>query len=462
MTMCKSPLRPAQQDTLSSLERLECQLLTPRRIAMERMHYLGVSVDKSPSVPNPTEQQTICERRNRDALSCGGLSTLLLSLLQEAHESWSLFFTTMPDASSQKEKWTPPIICNSDQINILQRTLDLLSRVSKMDITLGEEIGRAGSKTICTRLIEQISKLTAAELSDEDSDTLVELQDSAFEVYSLSTSAVGFTKDEMLNRLPLVFNFSNRLTNWNSEESEIILISQVTKRQSAQEDVGFIMWPSAIVLSHWLITNPHVLRDKSVLELGAGCGLVGVTAALIKLAQSQCHEPTQGKVIITDVNELVLENVSQNIRLNNVASVATVAKLDFYSQTGHRRTGGWLTAETGATVAQKECAPVDVILAADIICRAEDAIAASRTIHDALRIGGVAFVVCATAAYRFGVEIFASECEERGLKVIAEKSNVADELDDGERLSLERMMQTAAGYVDGMELTFFRISKNEV
>jgi len=243
-----------------------------------------------------------------------------------------------------------------------------------------------------------------------------------------------------------------------------IFINQVTKRQSAQADVGFVMWPSAIVLSRWLMSNPRAIQSKSVLELGAGCGLVGIAAARIiaRYQFQQQHEQRQtinaerkGEVIITDVNELVLENISQNIRLNDVASLASVAKLDFYSQSG-RNSGTWLAGERRG-VAESEREPVDVILAADIICQPSDAVAASKTIKDALRPEGVAYVVCATAQHRYGVEIFGNECKERGLDVTAR--NVAEIYENhGEGMLLEEM-QTAAGYVEGMELTFFEIHK---
>ena len=94
-----------------------------------------------------------------------------------------------------------------------------------------------------------------------------------------------------------------------------IFISQVTKRQSAQADVGFFMWPSAIVLSCWLVSNPHVLQVKSIVELGVGCGLVGITAAH-SIAQKNNHESSvKQEVIITNMNKVVLENIAQNIHL---------------------------------------------------------------------------------------------------------------------------------------------------
>ena len=64
--------------------------------------------------------------------------------------------------------------------------------------------------------------------------------------------------------------------------------------------------------------------------------------------------------------------------------------------------------------------------------------------------------MCATAEHRFGVEDFAGEWERRGLGVTMRD---AAETCDGKLLGGEGL-RTAAGYVDGMELTFFEINKS--
>mmetsp|Transcript_32894 Transcript_32894/g.69211 ORF Transcript_32894/g.69211 Transcript_32894/m.69211 type:complete len:484 (-) Transcript_32894:71-1522(-) len=468
----------SQEEDMSPLERFESQLSTPRQIAMERMHHLGLSIE---STSSNTHSSSCCDG-GQDAHISAGLPLLLVSLLEEAFESWSLFFDTIISSHHASSSSAPAAqICKSNDVKVLHRTINLISRTTQLDPTLGEEIARAGSQSICSRLIDQINKCTAVVSDEEDSDALVDLQDSVFEIYSPSAAGrrMAFTNDELRRRLPLIYNLrsvspSSRHGETgqqngpnNNDYTTTIFINQVTKRrQSAQADVGFVMWPSAIVLSRWLVSNPSVLQGKSVLELGAGCGLVGIAAARIMTYQQisnneQLYESSKSsklkqEVIITDVNELVLENIVQNINLNDVASVASVAKLDFYSQTGDNHSGKWIAGDSimnGSPEQDRE--PVDVILAADIICQAEDAIAAAKTIHDALRPGGVALVVCANAEHRFGVEIFANECEQRGLEVAA--TDVA-EMYDGELLS-EKIMHSAAGYVDGMELTFFRIEK---
>lgn len=98
---------------------------------------------------------------------------------------------------------------------------------------------------------------------------------------------------------------------------------------------------------------------------------------------------------------------------------------------------------------------MDVILAADIICQPSDAVAASMTIYNALKPSGKAYIVCANSEHRFGVEIFASECEARGLDVTT--TNVSDMYN--EELLSDLQLCTAAGYIEVMLLTLFEITK---
>ena len=443
---------------LSSLEKLEDELSTPRQIAIRRMQYLGVS-SKSKSDDDPSSSDS--------EMIDGGLPMVLVSLLQSAFDIWSEYYQSILSSVSNQT----PQICNAHQIINLQRTIQLLIKVSQLDITLSEEIKRSGLQLTCSRLITQINKLTSKLVEDnlyteENEDTLILLQDLVFELYTPAgnneSSNMAFTSDELVSRLPLVYNLMPLSDDGSSgkmdETSTTIFINQVSKRQSAQVDVGYVMWPSAIILSRWLISNEHVIKDKNVIELGAGCGLVGIVVARILSSQKKdrrIEEVDSPQVIITDVNELVMENIQQNIKLND--TIACVAKLDFYVQTGTNHSGKWIASDTseGGEASSEIREPVDVILAADIICQPSDSVAASKTIYDALKPGGVGYVVCANSEHRFGVEIFASECEARGLDVNA--TNVSD-MYNGELLS-DLQLHTAAGYIEGMTLTFFEVTK---
>lgn len=194
------------------------------------------------------------------------------------------------------------------------------------------------------------------------------------------------------------------------------------------------MWPSAVALSRWLVSNPSVIKNRSILELGAGCGLSGLVAAGLQ----------PSSVALTDFNPKVLENLERNIALNNVN--ATAVGLDFYQQSGES-SNGWMDIDGKCHEA------VHVILAADMICQPDDAVAAAKSIHDALLPDGIAIVICADTKHRFGVDCFESECEKAGLSV--ETSSVGD-LYDGQLVSKEEMKLTT-GFVQGMTLTLFQI-----
>lgn len=392
----------------------------------------------------------------------GGLPSLLVSVLSRTYHLWQKFYHCMNNTNKSAAEIELVTECSqqtfhlSDEVKEMQRVLNLLAKVSKLDSTLGEEISRAGSQAILSRLVEQIkvclSILESSDTFEEEFDALMDLQDTAYELYFPGIQgALAFTDEELISRLPLVYNLVPASIEDGEFCSKTVLIHQVTKRQTAQADVGYLMWPSAIALSRWLLSNTHTLKGKTILEIGAGCGLVGILAAAIV---KDCNKPDQ-KVIISDINKLVLDNIARNIILNDVKDVASVIKLDFYRQTGKHYSGKWIAGEYGGND-EREYGPVDVILAADIICQPEDATAAAKTIYDALIPGGVAYVVCANEKHRFGVGKFASECE--ALNLYVKQTNVKD-IYSGALLT--DCMDTAAGFVDDMTMLFFNVVKSK-
>lgn len=217
-----------------------------------------------------------------------------------------------------------------------------------------------------------------------------------------------------------------------------------------------VMWPSAVVLSRWLMTNPSAVTGKRVLELGAGCGLTGLLAARIQQVHgarrtiqqpNHQHDCERETVILTDFNPTVVNNLLENVALNGLQDACRVAQLDFYQQSGKQKQS-WkdMNGQTHESA--------DVVLAADMICQQEDAIAAANAVYDALVPGGKAYCVCADSTHRFGVDRFASDCKLVGLNV--EMWSV-QELYEGE--FLKAGLEKTAGYVEGMTLTFFALQK---
>lgn len=73
-------------------------------------------------------------------------------------------------------------------------------------------------------------------------------------------------------------------------------------------DVGVAkVWEAGACLAEYIIYNPHCVKDKHVVELGAGVGLTGLIAAGFCRAKSM-H--------MTDYTEVCLDNLSYNVDIN--------------------------------------------------------------------------------------------------------------------------------------------------
>ncbi|KAL7528897.1 hypothetical protein ACHAXR_004115 [Thalassiosira sp. AJA248-18] len=77
-----------------------------------------------------------------------------------------------------------------------------------------------------------------------------------------------------------------------------------------EDTTGLGIWCASLVMSRWLASPSMVqkMQNKSILELGAGCGIPALTAAV---------HGTPKSVIITDLNPDTMDNVRYNIDLNN-------------------------------------------------------------------------------------------------------------------------------------------------
>jgi Lysine methyltransferase len=190
-----------------------------------------------------------------------------------------------------------------------------------------------------------------------------------------------------------------------------------------------------------------VFGPWTVLELGAGCGLVGLVAGRCLGRQWAASSVSRPRVLLTDFNVTVLKNLELNVALNDLQDVCAVVGLDFYQQYDSVKPLCWFDSSGHAHE------PVDVVLGADIICCPSDAKAIAETIRSVLRPGGMAYVVCADAAHRFGVDCFVRYCEQLALQVQLQDASA---IYDFEQVNY---LEQTAGYVEGMSLTLFTIQK---
>eukprot|EP00511_Aplanochytrium_stocchinoi_P009197 CAMPEP_0204862958 /NCGR_PEP_ID=MMETSP1348-20121228/2955_1 /ASSEMBLY_ACC=CAM_ASM_000700 /TAXON_ID=215587 /ORGANISM="Aplanochytrium stocchinoi, Strain GSBS06" /LENGTH=424 /DNA_ID=CAMNT_0052013149 /DNA_START=6 /DNA_END=1280 /DNA_ORIENTATION=+ len=77
--------------------------------------------------------------------------------------------------------------------------------------------------------------------------------------------------------------------------------------QDNLETTGAVIWAASLILSRWVIELKHIFADKLVVELGAGCGLPGLTA---------CRFTDASRIVITDLMSKTFENLQYNVDKN--------------------------------------------------------------------------------------------------------------------------------------------------
>ena len=260
---------------------------------------------------------------------------------------------------------------------------------------------------------------------------------------------------------------------------------------SNETNTGFVMWPSAVMLSHHLTQNPDIVLggsgadtdgselEGSVMELGSGCGLAGLTAATL-LENSGSVD----KVIFTDYNPSVLENLRKNVKLNEFDVDHKVLGLDWFDQQQQLTDEQQIkdndeedeeTTTTAKDSDEKSNTWVDMdgihheqarlIIGSDLIVCSNDAELVAATLDCALLEGGQAVIIGADSCTRFGVKDFPNECRLLGLDVEVNENiwqSTADHVDgDEEQLKNELELggydQRAA--CSGHDFTMFTIHK---
>jgi hypothetical protein len=78
------------------------------------------------------------------------------------------------------------------------------------------------------------------------------------------------------------------------------------------DTTGLALWPATVICARWVAREASLLSGKVVIELGAGCGLPGLAAAVYGTPKS---------VYITDIHEPTLRNAVHNYTLNGLSPV---------------------------------------------------------------------------------------------------------------------------------------------
>jgi predicted nicotinamide N-methyase len=165
--------------------------------------------------------------------------------------------------------------------------------------------------------------------------------------------------------------------------------------------VGFTLWAAAIVLSIYLRNHPTIIKNKQILELGAGLGLPGLTCSKF-LQPSLC--------VLSDFHPAILTNLLFNIQLNNLDSGNNENK----TTSTRVECIDW---ECPSSSSSENTNVFDVIIGTDVVCQPSDCDGLCFMIKRYLAPNGVCYFTLGGRESRWGVDFFAPTLEQAGFQV---------------------------------------------
>jgi len=354
------------------------------------------------------------------------------------------------------------------------QVLTVVQKLTSRDTTLFEEVSCSDGFSGC------LDELSESQESGEDVQTIVANLQKNMTDLETKDRREPFDEKELVSRLPLVYGLS--VADGHIERDDLnIMVHQVTsEKETDTHDVGNVMWPSSVMLARHITEHPSIVLDNKdgCLELGAGCGLVGLAAAslLKQERKDSVDESTIGDgeeeeeeedtntgnidndVIFTDYLPQVLENIERNLDLNDIDR-CSVSGLDFFDQGGNDDSKYPASQPNWIDMEGTKRKQVGLVLGADILCYSNDATNVANTINCALIEGGRAIVMSAANGRRFGVEGFPDAVRDAGLEI--EITNfVTDEHANNIGVTQDEELHTCAGYSGGgYHFVMFDITK---
>ena len=215
-----------------------------------------------------------------------GLPSILHHALEESLQAFAALLLKDEDSSDASVHVLNDHFCTK----ALHTVLRIHLQCSQYDACLADELALQGTHLLIRRIIQWEP---ARKLSEQNIETMMELQDVACEIAALYKSfprnRAPYPREVLVQRLPLSFRIQPMekdnhardkvVASLHSSEShteELVLIHQVEQRQSAQQDVGFgkcmLLLLLLILLVVQLFTS-HFSHTHHILSLQS-CGLL--------------------------------------------------------------------------------------------------------------------------------------------------------------------------------------------
>ncbi|KAM9392282.1 protein-lysine N-methyltransferase EEF2KMT isoform 2-T2 [Pholidichthys leucotaenia] len=138
---------------------------------------------------------------------------------------------------------------------------------------------------------------------------------------------------------------------------------------------GLVTWEAALYLAEWALDHEQVFTGRTVLELGSGVGLTGITIC-------RCCSPN--KFVFSDCHATVLQKLRENVQLNGLSeqtsSTVRVEELDWTAATEEK------LGQIGA----------DVVIAADVVYDPDVVRSLVKLLSTILRCSTTEVLICST------------------------------------------------------------------
>ncbi|XP_078126626.1 protein-lysine N-methyltransferase EEF2KMT [Sander vitreus] len=133
---------------------------------------------------------------------------------------------------------------------------------------------------------------------------------------------------------------------------------------------GLVTWEAALYLAEWALDHRQAFTGRTILELGSGVGLTGITI---------CHSCSPNRYVFSDCHPRVLQKLRDNVRLNGL-SEHSVEEMD------------WMTA-TEEHIRQ---IGADTVIAADVVYDPDVAESLVKLLSKILRCSSPEVFICST------------------------------------------------------------------
>jgi len=104
------------------------------------------------------------------------------------------------------------------------------------------------------------------------------------------------------------------------DKDDYIFLNEQTLFKANGEE-GLHLWESSVLFSRYIKRNKIIFENKNIIELGSGCGLLGITC----LMYTDCSHLT-----FSDYQQSVIDNLIQNISMNKI-NHNHIASNDFHT-----------------------------------------------------------------------------------------------------------------------------------